>query len=367
MFRYLYSYCRWNKPREVSELLRSNLGIDITQNNSMCIRIAISNKYESILRSLLKYYSERIPNPPTEERTQITKDLGETISLAYLTPEMMDIVIEYTPWLAEMAIMSCAGYDDVDTVKHLYPHFKKYTKSIIEEAIENEAYNVPGIIAQMQDTDHKKAMVYCDIGDELNRNGSYAKSYEFYEKSIEVDPEYIISYIHYANALVEKLSISFNMDLAVKAEESYKKAIEFNPKYSSAYKKLGILYQEMSENQTEDVLKEEYAIKAFKSYIDAIKNKSAKLKYEFVYQEIKHIAMHYSSNDEVRKVMEEDVEDIGLQELFASLGIGSTSDDESDISDTSETLREMSEEDLEYEETDMDTDLMGESVVVVDV
>ena len=153
------------------------------------------------------------------------------------------------------------------------------------------------------------------------------------------------------------------MDLAIKAEESYKKAIEYNPKYSSAYKKLGILYQEISEHQTYDGLKEAYSIKAINSYIEAIKTKSGKLKYDSVYREIKHIVTLYSSNEEVQKEIGADVEDSRLQGLFASLRIGGSSE-VSDISDTSETLREMSEEDLEYQETDMDSDLMGVSAVV---
>lgn len=65
----------------------------------------------------------------------------------------------------------------------------------------------------------------------------------------------------------------FDMSLALKAEASYQRAIEYNPKYSSAYKKLGILYQEIAENEATDDIRQEYTIKAFKSYIDLLLTK----------------------------------------------------------------------------------------------
>jgi len=377
MFSTLKDYCRWGWFEGVSDLLNKTSDLDVTQDECNCINLAIALESSEILGALLKYYSQNNPNPPHEERMRIAENLGDRVSfktkdmtsLGDLTPEMMDIVIEYTPWLARKALLTRAMHDDVDTVRYLYPHFPEERADILEEIATFEAYEVMEVIAQMQSSEHEKAMVYCDIGDSLNRNGIYAKACEFYEKAILADPTYIIPYIHYANNIVEQLcsSDSFNMDLALKSEEYYKKAIEFNPKYSSAYKKLGILYQEIAENQSDDSLKEHYAIKAFRSYIDAVKNKSEKLKYDSVYQEIKHIVMLYHSNDEVQKIIGGEVDDTKLQKLFTQITLGSISEDGSDVSDTSEILRKMAEEDFEYEETDMDADLIGETSVVTDV
>ena len=71
--------------------------------------------------------------------------------------------------------------------------------------------------------------------------GYYAKEYEkaisFYEKAIELDPDYTMAYYN--------LGIAYRKQgNTTKAIESYKKAIELKPDYTKAYYNLGIAYHD---------------------------------------------------------------------------------------------------------------------------
>lgn len=380
MIEQLKLYCIRTNLVKVKEILASDTKIDITDENCLCIRHAIANKSTEILRALLKYYSDQEIKHGHEERKRIADDLNHLLSLitddkdfsSGLTPEMMDIVIEYAPWLAEAAFLNSVDYFKEDTFRYLYPNFKKLKYDILEEvinsfayeAIDSLAYKIVETIAQMEPTNNDKAILYCDIGDLFNRIGCYEKAIIYYEKAITADSDYINTYIHYANSIVERICLTQNYieDDLLKAEEYYKKTIEKKPEYSSAFKKLGILYKELSEYKALDIKsKEQFEIKALKAYIDAIKTKSAKIKYESVYKEVESIISKYSENEEVKKITSEEVVGKRLNELFLRTKLGEKLLVKSSEDEILEILQDMALEDLEYEETSMDRDLIGDS------
>lgn len=190
MFSTLVDYCNWDWAEDVEKLLETTHGVDITQKECECIRLAIARNSPVILKSLLEYFNS---STSTEiQRSKIGDAFHEYIDFEDLSLEMMQIVSKYLPFVAQAALIDRAANDDVDTVRILYQYFPEAENDILEVVVSHEAYNVMDLIAQVQVSESEKAMVYCDIADILSRNGMYGKSYEFYGKAITADPSYII-------------------------------------------------------------------------------------------------------------------------------------------------------------------------------
>jgi len=394
MSRELHRYCRWKDLSGVTRVLSSS-DVDITEDYSSCIELAISNRSTEIFRALLYYYSKKNPTPSVQDRSKICEDLSEYITMRDLTPEMMDVVIENMPWLADKSFTDALENGDLETIRYLYPRLQKYEeaylntaatgdletltslppkighkKFLIQEVVNSDNPDSMECIAEFESKGNARAIIYRIFADSLAKKGMYEVAEDFYKKSMSEDPEYNISYIHLANSILERQSVSrgFDIEMLKKAECYYKDALKASPRYSSAYKKLGILYEQMKEVSDDIEEKDQYDILAFKAYVSAIETRREGIKYESVYKEISKIYSRHSGTEAIEEIVSGALDE-KLVKIFSgeSSDVSASSirvrDDESSASTETleESLQEMLWEDSEEEGFLDSSDLMGEA------
>ena len=381
MFQQLRGHCKHNNPHKVKALLDANPCIDLTEDDGapILLTLALYNndndekraKSTQILEYLLQYFRASLPedNRSHEYSAPMHRMLAifdEYIDFEDLSPEMREIICDYLPLVAKKGLMDRAANGDIDIVRELYPHFQDATHEILETATTHTVDVVIDAVAGMQATPKQTAMIFCDAADLYSKSGKLEKAQSFYAKAIEADPHHITSYLHFANMIAAHLHTSgttFDPGDATKAEDCYNKVIEYNPQYSCAHKKLGILYQTWSQHNIDN--KQELEIKALESYIRAIECKNLKLQYDTLYTEITHLVLTNIHHPNVQEIISNSstYNDARLQRELAALESLRQNPDASDTishpSSGSEDggVSSLLDEDIEYEEWDMDRDL----------
>lgn len=359
----LVDYCSRNLPEKVRVLLEVNPGIDLAQEDCACIRLAIARNSPEILRDLLTYFNATIPAPDTSAHHKMIVAFDEYIDLEDLSSEIREIIRDHLPLVARKGLIDRAANGDIEIVRELYPYFQDATDEIIETAISHEQDAVIAIVAGMVATDRQKSMIFCNSADLYSKSGKLEKAQGFYEKAIAADHSHITSYLHCANMIATYLCAAGTLDsaAAIKAEEYYNRVLEYNPQYSCAHKKLGILYQRWSQYETTH--KQELEIKALESYVRAIECKNPKLQYDTLYHEITHLVLGNIDHPKVQGIISKSnpYHDSRLQEELASLEqLSRQSVGVSDITYSGSEdggVSSLLDEDIEYEEWDMDRDL----------
>ena len=87
-----------------------------------------------------------------------------------------------------------------------------------------------------EDSTQKQAALLRKDGFNAQLKGDYNKALSFYQKAIELNPDYVVAY-NDLGIIYEKLK------LPNEAEKMYKKAIELDPQYAGAYTNLALLYE----------------------------------------------------------------------------------------------------------------------------
>lgn len=87
-----------------------------------------------------------------------------------------------------------------------------------------------------EDSTQKQASSLRKDGFNAQLKGDYNKALSFYQKAIELNPDYVVAY-NDLGIIYEKLQ------LPNEAEKMYKKAIELDPQYAGAYTNLALLYE----------------------------------------------------------------------------------------------------------------------------
>ena len=77
-------------------------------------------------------------------------------------------------------------------------------------------------------TDNKEAQDHMKNGDALFEKGNFNEAIEEYQKTTELDPDYVDAYNNWGIALA-------NLKKYEEAIEKYKKALEIDPDYVYAY------------------------------------------------------------------------------------------------------------------------------------
>ncbi len=88
----------------------------------------------------------------------------------------------------------------------------------------------------------ENATELCDLGFELGKEGKFQEAIEYFEKAIELDPNYDKAY-YYMGAAYEKLE---NYEKAINC---YEKAVNINPKSAEALSRIGLCYESLDEIQ----------------------------------------------------------------------------------------------------------------------
>ena len=366
----LCDYCSWNLPDKVKTFLSQNPGIDLTQYDGLCIQLAVKHKSTETLEALLKYFKDSLSQDQTsyEYSAQMHNMLTmfeEYIGFVDLSSEMKNIVCKYLPEIRIIDLKAAVAEGDVKSVAEYYQDCISSTQDVIEIATSHERDAAIETIASMQEDTKHKAMILCDAADIYSKSGKQEKAQRFYEKAINADPSHITAYLHFANMISTHLCISntFDAGSATKAEDHYHKVLEYNPQYSCAHKKLGILYQKWSQNDSSN--KQELEIKALESYIRAIECKNPKLQYDTLYTEITHLVLTNIHHPNVQEIISNSstYNDARLQRELAALEVLRQNTDTSDAishpSSGSEdgAVSSLLDEDIEYEEFYMDRDL----------
>jgi hypothetical protein len=60
----LLDYCSWNETNKAIDILDTNLDLDLTQENGICIKTSVENNNSELLKELLKYYYRTKLNDP---------------------------------------------------------------------------------------------------------------------------------------------------------------------------------------------------------------------------------------------------------------------------------------------------------------
>ncbi|MES2215383.1 MAG: hypothetical protein V4485_05170 [Pseudomonadota bacterium] len=373
MFSDLRTYCRWNCPKEVKDLLDDNPGKDITKDDDglMCIRLAISRDSPEMLDALLKYFRASLPEDRGSEAYNISvhsmlSTFREHVDLEDLSPAMKSVVHAYLPEVMVQGLIDAIANGDTQSVQELYLSTPiAVTQDILEAVTSYEQDTIIDVIAGMADSRRKTSMIFCDTADLYSKSGKLEKAQSFYEKAITADPSHITSYLHLANMIASHLYSTgdFAHGGVEKAEGYYKKVLEYNFKYSCAHKKLGILYQKWSQSDSGN--KQELEIKALESYVRAVEFKNPKLQYDALYHEITHLARTNIHHPKVQGIISKSstYHDSRLQEELASLErVSRQSVVASDITYSANGSEDggvssLLDEDIEYEEWDMDRDL----------
>ena len=381
MFKQLRGHCKHNNPHKVKVLLDANPGIDVTEDDGAPILLTLAlynndndekrTKSTQILEYLLQYFRASLPedhrsNEYSAPMHRMLAIFDEYIDFEDLSPEMREIICDYLPLVAKKGLMDRAANGDIDIVRELYPHFQDVTNEILETATTHTVDVVVDAVADMQATKKQTAMIFCDAADLYSKSGKLEKAQSFYVKAIKADPHHIMSYLHFANMIAAHLYTSgttFDPGDATKAEDCYNKVIEYNQQYSCAHKKLGILYQTWSQHNIDN--KQEFEIKALESYIRAIECKNPKLQYDALYHEITHLILTNIHHPKVQEIISNNstYNDARLQQELVALGTSRQNPDTLDAishpSSGSEDggISSLLDEDIEYEEWDMDRDL----------
>ncbi len=87
-----------------------------------------------------------------------------------------------------------------------------------------------------EDSSQKQAAMLRKDGFNAQLKGDYNKALSFYQKAIELNPDYVVVY-NDLGIIYEKLQ------LPNEAEKMYKKAIELDPQYAGVYTNLALLYE----------------------------------------------------------------------------------------------------------------------------
>jgi superkiller protein 3 len=94
----------------------------------------------------------------------------------------------------------------------------------------------------------KQAEKYFQQGYAYNNKGDYDKAIEYYNKAIELNPDYAVAYYNLGNVYNNKGDYGKAIEYYNKAIEYYNKAIELNPDSVDAYNNLGIAYNIKSDD-----------------------------------------------------------------------------------------------------------------------
>ncbi len=358
MFDKLRDYCRWNMSDQVQEYLSQNFGLLVTEEDGVCIRLAISNNSPEILETLLHYFVKSLPqNKQSSEHAaamQVMVDIfDEYIDLEDLSPEIIKVIYHFLPIIIEKALLEAVESGNTTIVKELYPYFPESTKDILKAAIKEDKFEIIDTLVSMAINPKDAAKILCNAADISSDYSNAENTIKLYESSIELLPKYFIAHLHYANYLQKQYCDDTNFDssIAEVAKTHYEYVISALPKYTCAYKKLGMLYQICSEHDSDNA--NELANKAFDAYAKAIEYKTEKLQYNSVYLAIEQLIEKFGFFD--AKIV---IQDTKLKEILSTASSSSDSRDSSILS--IETLP-MIYEDTEYEECFMDDDLEAQT------
>jgi len=365
MFEQLYNYCRWDWPDKTQEYLEKNPGVlDVTEDECICIRLAISNGSSSMLEDLLKYLTDSLPRDQRSRessamRQKVFDAFEEHIDFADLPSEMKPVINRYLPEVVMNGLVYAAASGDIGSIRELYQYCENSRmEEVLASAISNQQDDVVEALSEMALTDRKKAIVFRNAADMYIKDGKPEKAYVFYEKAIAIDSSYQTAYFHYANSIVSHFCRyeDFSKDMALKAESYYNEVTSRDQRYSSAHKKLGILYQLWS--QQAFAHRQECEIKALNSYVKAIECKKAIIKYDSVYSEITHLILRNISSTEVQKILaRQDIQDKKLQDDLRVISEAkSLSLEDASVRSSEASLYDILEEDAEYEDWSMDSD-----------
>jgi len=364
MFSQLYDYCRWNWVQEAKAYLAKTPGITITNEDGICVRLAVSNNSPEMLELLFAYFKASLPQDKRAHEYAVSMQkmvdvFQEYIDFGDLSYDIINIIHIYLPNVVEKELIEAAEAGNTQKVKELYPYFPDITKDLLSVAVVQEQESIIDTLASIAKTGKKKAMVLCDAADLCaNYNNQLEKISKYYEESIKACPDYFIAHLHYANHLQRQFCTDtrFEYEIAKKAELHYKIVIEHAPKYSCAYKKLGILYQIWSEH--DPIHSKELAKKAFDSYVRAIEYKIEKLQYSLLYLEIEHLIKKWGDFELTIPINDTYLNQI-LKPCMIDLDVSSSS--------SFDDIQSILEEDIGYEEWDMDYDLESSLVPVIGV
>lgn len=96
-----------------------------------------------------------------------------------------------------------------------------------------EAENIYRRVAKSHPTHN----CYANLGAALQAQGLFSDAIRFYEKSLELKPDYAEAYFSLGSTFHAQAQLE-------KALSCYEKAVEFNPNYAEVYHNMGILFQE---------------------------------------------------------------------------------------------------------------------------
>ena len=98
VFPDLVNYCNWNWPDRVCSLLEDS-GLDITESDGICIRLAIQRNSPEILTLLLQHLN-RLDSDYELQLSKIYHIIDYYIDYSEITPIIMGILFQYVPTVA---------------------------------------------------------------------------------------------------------------------------------------------------------------------------------------------------------------------------------------------------------------------------
>lgn len=374
MFATLRDHCNKNRPQKVTQCLQENPDLSVTEEDGICIRLAIARNSSEIFETLIQHFQNSLPEDRTSPghaaaMKQICDIFEEYVDFVDLSHEMQMTVAILLPNIAESGLMEAVGVREpngLETIMALYPILSTTNKTLLQdllkEAVSSEKDSVIDALAEMGGiTNKQKAMILCKAADLYSDYDNYEKTPLFYKKAMVACHDYFIPQLHYANYLQRQFcnEVAFSPENALEAESHYKTVTKHAPKYSCAHKKLGILYQIWSDTESEhnadNTAAAALAKKAIDSYIMAIENKVKSLHYDSLYSEIEYLARKYGFHN-LEKTLPNPITDHKLQALIEQIDRQGSSSAAS-ATTRPEDMYSVAEEDVEYEEFYMDDDL----------
>lgn len=266
----LYSFCCRDKADCALIILNSFDDIDIMYNDGDIIRVMISKNQATLLRAALDYFENKqfpIKDDGYKEKSQkLIETLeefsdGSNAEISRLVSEYIgnDVAIlqdvndlpmnspvqQHIPLISasvsklsniELCI-EAAKIGNVSIIReHLDVENPSHKIAVVSAAIHNLQEAVIDVVMDMVEGNKKKATVLRMAGDIFTQADLFQKAEEYYNKSLEMHPNYYVTYSK-MGALYQCWSAKGSVDdtaqklMLGKAIESYDKALEFQPKH----------------------------------------------------------------------------------------------------------------------------------------
>jgi tetratricopeptide (TPR) repeat protein len=293
----LYQFYCWEDKKSVYSMLEDYDDIDILDRNGTIIRLAISYNDVETLKAALDYFENRqFPNKDEkyiEANRKLIEIMEDAIDGEGPSPGIRAIIAEYQAIdvaplcdvydsedeedVDELASMEYVGKygvtvsaaalknsniedcvfaakeGNVETIKNKLDMTNRSLKLlVISTAVQKGQDAVIDTMVDIVENNHKKATILRAAGDMCTKNSLFQKAEEYYNKSLELHPNYYVTYSK-LGALYQRWSFDTSSEanqevLKQKAIENYNIALERKPvhiKYKEVQDKLDLLSKQL--------------------------------------------------------------------------------------------------------------------------